>query len=85
MSNDKIIKINSIIQKDLKQKITIKRTMINIKIQNEFNIWLKSEIEKKNKFNKMIKKIIKRMRIKIKIKNTNKFLIERWNWKEKLI
>jgi hypothetical protein len=56
MSNDKIIKINSIIQKDLKQKITIKRTMINIKIQNEFNIWLKSEIEKKNKFNKMIKK-----------------------------
>jgi hypothetical protein len=56
MSNDKITKINSIIQKDLKQKITIKRTMINIKIQNEFNIWLKSEIEKKNKFNKMIKK-----------------------------
>jgi hypothetical protein len=85
MSNDKIKKIISIIQKDLKQKITIKRTMINIKIQNEFNIWLKSEIEKKNKFNKMIKKIIKRMRIKIKIKNTNKFLIERWNWKEKLI
>jgi hypothetical protein len=38
---------------------------------------LKSEIEKKNKFNKMIKKIIKRMRIKIEIKNTNKFLIER--------
>jgi hypothetical protein len=29
----------------------------------------------------MIKKIIKRMRIKIEIKNTNKFLIERWNWK----
>ena len=85
MSNDKIKKIISIIQKDLKQKITIKRTMINIKIQNEFNIWLKSEIEKKNKFNKMIKKIIKRMRIKIKIKNTNKFLIERWNWKEKSI
>jgi hypothetical protein len=83
MSNDKITKINSIIQKDLKQKITIKRTMINIKIQNEFNIWLKSEIEKKNKFNKMIKKI-KRMKIKIKIKNTNKFLIQRWNWKEKL-
>jgi hypothetical protein len=68
MSNDKITKINSIIQKDLKQKITIKRTMINIKIQNEFNIWLKSEIEKKNKFNKMIKKIIKRIRIKIEIK-----------------
>jgi hypothetical protein len=38
MSNDKIKKIISIIQKDLKQKITIKRTMINIKIQNEFNI-----------------------------------------------
>jgi hypothetical protein len=75
MSNDKIKKIISIIQKDLKQKITIKRTMINIKIQNEFNIWLKSEIEKKNKFNKMIKKIIKRIRIKIEIKNTNKFLI----------
>jgi hypothetical protein len=68
MSNDKIKKIISIIQKDLKQKITIKRTMINIKIQNEFNIWLKSEIEKKNKFNKMIKKIIKRIRIKIEIK-----------------
>jgi hypothetical protein len=68
MSNDKIKKIISIIQKDLKQKITIKRTMINIKIHNEFNIWLKSEIEKKNKFNKMIKKIIKRIRIKIEIK-----------------
>jgi hypothetical protein len=66
MSNDKIIKINSIIQKDLKQKITIKRTMINIKIQNEFNIWLKSEIEKKNKFNKMIKKKSKEWRSKLK-------------------
>jgi hypothetical protein len=37
---------------------------------------LKGKIEKKNKFNKMIKNN-KKMRIKIEIKNTNKFLIER--------
>jgi hypothetical protein len=42
----------SIIQKDSKQKIAIKRMRIQIEIQNKFYIWLKGEIEKKNNFNK---------------------------------
>jgi hypothetical protein len=39
---------------------------------------LKDEIEKKNQFNKRIRKI-KRMRINIDIKNKNKILIEGLN------
>jgi hypothetical protein len=55
--SDKIEKIISIIQKDLKQKkITIKRIRIKIEIQNKFYIWLKGEIKKKNKFSKRMKK-----------------------------
>jgi DNA segregation ATPase FtsK/SpoIIIE-like protein len=53
--SDKIEK-NSNIQKDLKQKITNKRIRIKIEIQNKFYIWLKGEIEKKNKFSKRIKR-----------------------------
>jgi len=49
-----------IIQNDLKQKITIKIMMIKIKKN-----LLKGEIEKKNQ----IYKKIKRVRIKIKLKN----------------
>jgi hypothetical protein len=41
-----------IIQNDLKQKITIKRMMIKIKIKEKFYFWLKSEIEKKNQIYK---------------------------------
>jgi len=56
---------------------------IKIKIQNKFYFWLKGKIKKKKQFNKMIKKI-KRIRIKINIKNKKK-LIDRLNWKEKTI
>jgi hypothetical protein len=51
---------------------------IKIQIPNKSYVWLNGEIEKKNQFNKMTKKI-KRMRIKIDIKNKNKFMIEWWN------
>jgi len=50
------LKKKSNIQKDLKQKITNKRIKIKIEIQNKFYIWLKGEIEKKNKFSKRIKR-----------------------------
>jgi len=38
--------------KYLKQKITIKRMMIKIKIKEKIYFWLKSEIEKKNQIYK---------------------------------
>jgi hypothetical protein len=53
-----------------KQKISIKRMIIKIEIQFFYYFWLKYEIEKKNQLKKN-----KTMRIKIKIKNTGKFLI----------
>ena len=42
----------SIIQKDSKQKIAIKRMRIKIKIQNIIDLWLKCEIKNKKQFNK---------------------------------
>jgi hypothetical protein len=53
---------------------------IKIQIPNKSYVWLKGEIEKKINLTKWQKN--KRMRIKIDIKNKNKFMIEWWNWKE---
>jgi hypothetical protein len=52
MLKDEIKKRISIIQKDLKQQLAIKRMRIKNKIQNKFYFLLKGEIEKKNQFNK---------------------------------
>jgi hypothetical protein len=50
------------------KKIIVKRMRIEIDIQNKFYFWLKGEIEKKINWIKGFKKI-KRIRIKIEIKN----------------
>jgi hypothetical protein len=52
-----------------KKNMAIKRTRIKIEIPSKFYLLLNIEIEKKNQFNKKIKK---RMRIKTEIRNTNK-------------
>ena len=56
------------------EKIIIKKTMIEIEIQNKFYIRFNGEIEKKNQFSKPKK--IKKIRIKINMKNKKKILIE---------
>ena len=50
---------------------------IKFQISNKFYIWLNGKIEKKI----FIKKT-KKIKIKINIRNKNKFIIERWNWKK---
>jgi len=52
-----------------KKNMAIKRMRIKIEIPSKFYLLLNIEIEKKNQFNKKIKK---RMRIKTEIRNTNK-------------
>jgi hypothetical protein len=52
--------------------MAIKRMRIKIEIPSKFYLLLNIEIEKKNQFNKKIKK---RMRIKTEIRNTNKNFI----------
>ena len=52
------------------------------KEKNEFDVWLKDEIKNKNQFNKRNKQIIKRMMIKIEIRNTIFFLLKvKLKWK----
>jgi hypothetical protein len=55
-----------------KKNMAIKRMRIKIEIPSKFYLLLNIEIEKKNQFNKKIKK---RMRIKTEIRNTNKNFI----------
>jgi hypothetical protein len=62
------------------KKIAINIMMIKIEKQNKFYIWLKDKIEKKNQFSK--RKKIKRMRIKVEIKDKTNILMEGWSWKE---
>jgi len=63
------LKKKSIIQKDSKQKLAIKRIKIKCEIKINkmitYNFVLKNEIENKKKFKK---KLIKRIRTKYKIK-----------------
>jgi hypothetical protein len=72
----------SITQTDLKLKFIIKTMGIKIEYKTNFIFdWRVNLIKKKNQLNLRIK----RLRILIKIKNKNKFLIEGWTLKEKLI
>jgi hypothetical protein len=55
--------------------------MIKIEIQNKFDIWLKGEIEKKDQFNKRLKKQNQKNEDQIENNNTLYTLIEERNWK----